>query len=462
MKKAERFLTIVILCLCGYLFYDVYQPQADYLLKRIQRKELFRAEETTEESSGEKEGETQNREEGELPSYYDGRKTGRAPQVKNQGQLGTCWAVAASSALEAKLLPEEQECFSADHISMQNGYNKNQEDGGAYTMAMAYLASWKGPVREEDDPYGDGESPNNLQAVRHVQEMQMLREKDYKSMKELIYQFGSVQSSLYMDMQDGRYTSTYYNEAKDSYCYIGEEEANHDVLVIGWDDDYPASNFQAGVKENGAFICQNSWGTSFGEQGIFYVSYEDSVMGENCVAYTRVEAADNYDKLYQTDQCGWVGQLGYNSEVCWFANVYETGETPEQIGAVGFYATGQDTEYEILGVPEFSGKWDLTGAESLQSGSFEHAGYYTVDLKEPLSISPGQRFAVMVKIRTPKETYPVAAEYRADEYTKNVEISDGEGYISPNGYNWTNTESEYECNLCLKAYAFQNPDKGSE
>ena len=109
-----------------------------------------------------------------LPAYYDGRETGRAPQVKNQGNLGTCWALAATSALEANLRPAETWSFSADHMSMQNGYGNNQNDGGAYTMAMAYLAAWIGPVTEEADPYGDGYSPDGLSPVKHVQEMHNL------------------------------------------------------------------------------------------------------------------------------------------------------------------------------------------------------------------------------------------------------------------------------------------------
>ncbi|MFR2488609.1 MAG: lectin like domain-containing protein, partial [Hungatella sp.] len=33
-----------------------------------------------------------------------------------------------------------------------------------------------------------------------------------------------------------------------------------------------------------------------------------------------------------------------------------------------------------------------------------------------------------------------------------VDISDGEGYISPDGVNFTRVEEEQKCNLCLKAY----------
>lgn len=455
MKKAERLVKVIILCLCGYLLYEIYQPQVDYWIKKLKQEHPLQTDETAKPQAAretQKDTAQAENDEGELPAVYDGRKAGRAPKVKSQGQLGTCWAVSTSSALEAALLPEEQEEFSPDHISLQNGYEKTQEDGGAYTMAMAYLAAWKGPVREEDDPYGDGVSPEGLLPVRHVQEMQMIQDKDYKRMKEAVYAYGAVQSSIYMDMQGTQYTSIYYNEANASYCYTGEEAANHDVLVIGWDDNYPAENFVSDVKEDGAFICQNSWGTSFGEEGIFYVSYEDAVIGENCVTYTRVEPTDNYDKLYQSDLCGWVGQLGYDSEVCWFANVYTAGETNEQVKAAGFYATGANTEYEILAVREFEGEESLLGAESIQTGTIQNPGYYTVDLKEPFEVLAGQKFAMVIKIKTPGESYPVATEYQADENTRYVDLSDGMGYISLEGYHWTNTEEIYGCNLCLKVY----------
>lgn len=453
MKKIERLLMLIILCLCGFLAYDVYQPQAHRDENKsghamiLSEKNAFIQEEIpiseTQESS---------REEEELPAAYDGRAAGRAPRVKDQLDLGTCWAVSTSSALEAVLLPEEKRNFSPDHISLQNGYGRDQEEGGAYTMAMAYLASWTGPVRERDDPYGDGVSPENLSPVKHIQEIQMMRGKAFDQIKQAVYDYGAVQASLYMDMQGSKSTSAYYNEETHAYCYTGKKAPNHDVLVIGWDDDYPAENFSAGVTKDGAFICQNSWGTEFGENGVFYVSYEDVHMGENCVAYTRIDSPDNYEKIYQTDLCGWVGQLGYDSETCWFSNVYETGETRELVRAVSFYATGPNTEYEILGVSEFTGVGSFQKAVSIQTGSFQHAGYYTVDLKEPLEVSAGQKFAMIVKIKTPGEAYPVATEYQADENTSQVDISDGTGYISLDGRRWTRTEEAYECNLCLKVF----------
>ena len=47
------------------------------------------------------------REEAELPSFYDYREEGRSVPVRDQGQFGTCWAFASLTALETSLMPEK-------------------------------------------------------------------------------------------------------------------------------------------------------------------------------------------------------------------------------------------------------------------------------------------------------------------------------------------------------------------
>lgn len=448
VEKIQRIILFLIVCLAGYLVYEIYGNDIIRLVNSVIKAEETAAETEapTEKENGSRTGEAQ-----ELPARYDAREDGRASTVKDQGEFGTCWAVTASSALEAALLPKERLIFSADHISMRNAYGKAVEEGGAYAMAISYLAGWMGPVAEEDDPYGDGKSPEGLSPIRHVQEMQILQEKDITEVKKLVYQCGAVQSSFYMDMENASHSSVYYNEFEHAYCYAGGEAANHDVLIIGWDDSYPKSSFSVDVKRDGAFICQNSWGESFGENGIFYVSYEDALIGSSCVGYTRVENTDNYENIYQTDLCGWVGQIGYGGPECYFANVY-TAERDETLAAVGFYATGRHTEYTVYVAEEFSNSFSLIGKKAAASGSFENGGYYTVNLEKEIKLEKGQRFAVAVKIYTPDAKYPVAAEYRADEDSRNVTIEDGEGYLGANGISWQNTEESYGCNVCLKAY----------
>ena len=95
-----------------------------------------------------------------LPERFDYREMGRMPKAGDQGNLGTCWAFSSLMAMETVLLPDEVWDFSEDHMSLKNSFFLGQEEGGQYAMSMAYLLAWQGPVTEEEDPYGDGHSPD--------------------------------------------------------------------------------------------------------------------------------------------------------------------------------------------------------------------------------------------------------------------------------------------------------------
>ncbi|MEY8338028.1 lectin like domain-containing protein [Lachnospiraceae bacterium 62-35] len=412
----------------------------------------------------------EQKEEIPLPKTYDLRKTGRVPAIKNQGELGTCWAFASLTALESSLLPEDNYDFSEDNMSLNHNFLLGQEDGGDYTMSMAYLVSWQGPVLEEKDPYGDKKTPSGLTAVRHVQEIQILPEKDFDCIKQAILDIGGVQSSLYTSMKNPGSESEYYNKETAAYYYDGKESPNHDSVIIGWDDTYPKENFSSPPPGDGAFLCMNSWGTGFGKDGCFYVSYYDTNIGVHNIVYTVTELPDNYDRIYQSDLCGWIGQLGYGQDTAWFANVYEAKEE-EMLKAVGFYATGPNTSYEIYtavdvkapgnsaeknmeeGTEKKTGRKDMfSGMVKAGEGKMDYAGYYTIPLDKKVDLKKGERFAVIVRIKTPGAVHPVAIEYDAQDGKCSIDLNDGEGYISVQGDLWDSAEEKQECNICLKAY----------
>ena len=148
---------------------------------------------------------------------------------------------------------------------------------------------------------------------------------------------------------------------------------------------------------------------------------------------------------------GWVGQLGYESDTAYFSNVYTAGKN-EYLKAVGFYATGNNTSYEISIVRDFKDKSSLNERIVLKSGKLFNAGYYTIKLNEAIPIETGKKYAVVVKITTPGSVHPVAIEYKAGKTTESVVIDDGEGYISLHGSSWEHVEETKKCNICLKMY----------
>lgn len=387
-----------------------------------------------------------------LPTSYDLRDKYRVSVIRDQGRYGTCWAFAALSAMESALLPEQSLVFSVDHMSMENSFRVTQYDGGEYTMGMAYLAAWQGPVYETDDPYGDGETVSGLLPEKHVQEMRIIAAKDLTAIKQAVFKYGGVQSSMYSSMNSAKSKSLYYNSNTHAYCYIGTEKPNHDVVIIGWDDNYPKENFSIPLEGDGAFICQNSWGDGFGEDGIFYVSYYDTNIGTHNVVYTRIENNDNYDNIYQSDLCGWVGKMGYEKEEIYGANVF-TAKANEEVMAASFYATAPDTEYKIYVVENFQNENSFNNKVQVAEGTLEDAGYYTIDFDKTVHVNSGQKYAVVVYIYTPGATHPLAIEYDSgDKSLDNIDLEDGEGYISYSGGKFINVKDKQDCNLCIKAF----------
>ena len=86
------------------------------------------------------------------------------------------------------------------------------------------------------------------------------------------------------------------------------------------------------------------------------------------------------------------------------------------------------------------------------SGKVSNAGYYTINFEKAFDVEPGEKYAIVLYITTPGSERPMAIEYKADEFTADVDLKDGEGYISLRGEQWESTEENQKCNLCLKAY----------
>lgn len=387
-----------------------------------------------------------------LPITYDLRKLGKMTAIKDQLDIGACWAFATLGAMESALMPDKKYDFSEDNMSLMHGYNLTQDEGGDFQISLAYLARWSGPVLEREDPYDDGIVNTTAKAAVHVQEALILPKKDFSAIKRAVMAYGGVQTSIHIRDIYNQIFGDAYNPETYAFYYTGTAKPNHDVVIVGWDDHYSMDNFNVTPTRDGAFICRNSYGTDFGDNGYFYVSYDDILVGDENIVYTRIESKSNYDHIYQSDWLGWVGRIGYGKDTAYFSNVY-TAEDIQKLEAVSFYATGMDTSYEIYVIESFESVDDFQNMTFVDRGGLDYSGYYTIDFENPIEVEGD--YAVIVKVTTPDSLFPVAAEFYKDVTwldEDSVDISDGRGFMSYDGMLWESTEEILQSNVSLKAF----------
>ena len=385
---------------------------------------------------------------GTPPATYDLRTLGRVTSVKNQGAYGTCWSFASCSSLESGLLPGETADFSEDNMVLTSGFDNGgsaYNHGGNISMSIAYLVRWGGPVSESDDPYGDSTTPAGLTARKHVQQVYLIPPRasalDNDNIRNAVMQYGGAYVSM------GWYDAAYKSSTA-SYYYNGSSGTNHGVLIVGWDDNYPAANFATAPAGNGAFIVKNSWGTGFGSSGYFYASYYDVRFGRSgpMAVFDGAEPSSNYTGIYQYDPLGDCSSYGYSSSTAWFANVF-TAQSNASLSAVGFYALAPGTSYEV-----YTGSSLATKTLST-SGTLAEMGYHTVKVPTPVAVTNGQPFVVAVKVTSPETSWPIAFEAPYAGYSSAATAQAGQSYVSSTGASWTDlTTAITNANVCLKAY----------
>ncbi len=244
-----------------------------------------------------------------FPAYYDLRTLNKVTPVKDQGNAGACWAFTTYGSLESGLKPGETWDFSENNIknllssAYSEGFDRDANGGATHLQSTAYLARWSGPVDESDDPYDPSSvtSPQNLPVKKHVQKVFLIPNRqnslDNDIIKQAVQDYGGIYTTMY-------YGSSYYSPDTYSYYYNGTIVLNHAVTIVGWNDSYDKNKFSTVPPGDGAFIVKNSWGTGWGDNGYFYVSYYDSKIGKDNAVFT-AETTSNYENIYQYDPLGW-------------------------------------------------------------------------------------------------------------------------------------------------------------
>ncbi len=365
-----------------------------------------------------------------FPSRFDLREEGRVTSVKNQGACGSCWVFGTFGALESSLLTRGFGTLdlSEDNV-MQCGTNTSACVGGWISTVVAYLATGEGPVSEEDDPYTartEGDCPIELPSPAYVANVRYLPP-DADLIKQTITNIGGIAINMPWGWSN-------YN--RDDYTYFGSAIDNyHCVAIIGWDDNKPTK----GGK--GAWIAKNSWGRFWGEEGYFYIAYQQPRLSIHTVFENGIEREPGA-QIYYYDKAGLTRNWGLGQDSGYGLTKFEAS-SDQTITRVGTFVMASRGTINIEIYDEFNNI--LLG--SLYNQSYDLPGYYTFDLPTPIDIEAGDDFFVKVKYQTPQFNYPIPSDYKAPVETNKCWIShDGESWIA------MGKGTSYVADLTIKAY----------
>ena len=395
-----------------------------------------------------------------FPSRFDLRTERALMPVRNQGKYGTCWAHAALASMESCIMRKEGETFdfSENNLANLSGFDMGYGDGGNPFMASAYLLRWDGPVLERDDPYGRPGASRAYPPAFHLQSVRMVPQmasaSDTSGFKNAVTSFGAVFVGYIHD----RGTPAYYNTKTAAYYMEGnpsKDSGGHAVAIVGWDDDFPASNFNIAPPGNGAWIVRNSWGPEWGDGGYFYVSYHDRTFGRMTPGFVfcGAERIGNYDDVMQYDRLGLVTGIGAGERAA-AANVF-TAPRDLIVEAVGIYLLVPGSSYRIsvhVGCEDGRPESGMIGGET--SGLSEWPGYETITLSSPVRVAAGEKFSVVADLTTPGMNYPIGVEYAfARGGSSKAEAAPGQSFCRLDESGWFDlTMLDKTANFCCKAY----------
>ena len=293
-----------------------------------------------------------------LPLYYSSVDEKITPEVQTQ-EGGTCWAYAAVTTIDYTYQYENGESTGLDPMSLTDAIFDGDGEEGII-------------LNDDVEPYnagGNGQMVMNFMSLGYegyyLTESVEYADADMTDIKNAIMECGAMSANI------SAYESHFIN-TRGTTTFIADKYSgtDHDVVLVGWNDEFPADAFAEEASQNGAWLAQNSYSDRWGDGGFFWISYD--------TPFTQMRTYRlSTDYSEALSHCAFVKSI-WDPDTSIAADRFTDSGT---LNAVGTYVYDPDTEITITVYTEdFSEELYTTEAH------FDLPGYYTVELEEPLDV----------------------------------------------------------------------------
>ncbi len=378
----------------------------------------------------------------DIPQKYSAAEAGYVTEPKNQGLTLSCWAFAAMSCLETDAVIQGYEAvdevdFSEAHLvwatyttsQIEKDINKDEavrmtarspyECGGEVISAVSTLSKGCGINNESEFPF----SPYKLDEMGNYSSESFYSNNGYSlgeaaylktgdEIKNWILDHGSVAVMVKSESSREKYGYNIYNPEA--------ETVTHAVTIVGWDNEYPKENFVNEPENNGAWLCKNSYGTAFGENGYCWLSYEDKSASNACGL--TIEKT-NYDTVHTYNGVPYVQYMNVRSGLK-FANIYKT-ENNETLKQISFY-TVRNEHVNIKVIKLNEGYANPEDGECIYNEPYEYEfnGYHIVKTDNVI-LESDSTYSVIIEMTGEKCT---CVTEKSSSYT-NYTSAPGQSYL---------------------------------